>query len=213
LSQPFTVETFDNMPLVSPSKLSTRPVYSFLKRSFDLFFAIMGVVIGMALFPLIALAIGLESRGPIFFTQFRMGLRNSTFKMIKFRTMYSDLCGDAVTPSAPGDMRVTRVGKFLRKTSLDELPQMINVLRGEMSLVGPRPEMPFIVEAYDDLQIQRLSVRPGLTGLWQVSDKRKAPIHENVDYDLYYIQNQSLFLDLTIAVMTFLTMFNFSSTD
>ena len=213
LSQPFTVETFDNMPLVSPSKPSTRPIYSFLKRSFDLFFAIMGVVIGIALLPFIALAIGLESRGPIFFTQFRMGLRNSTFRMVKFRTMYSDKCGDEVTPSAPGDMRVTRVGKFLRKTSLDELPQMINVLRGEMSLVGPRPEMPFIVEGYDDLQIQRLSVRPGITGLWQVSDKRKSPIHENVDYDLYYIQNQSLFLDLTIAVMTFLTMFNFSSTD
>ncbi|MGY8757485.1 MAG: sugar transferase, partial [Phycisphaerales bacterium] len=134
-------------------------------------------------------------------------------RMIKFRTMYLDKCGDEVTPKDSGDMRVTRVGKFLRKTSLDELPQMINVLRGEMSLVGPRPEMPFIVEAYDDLQIQRLSVRPGITGLWQVSDKRKAPIHENVDYDLYYIQNQSLFLDLTIAVMTFLTMFNFSSTD
>ena len=213
LSQPFTVETFDNMPLVSPSKPSARPVYSFLKRSFDLLLAIMGVALGIALFPIIALAIRLESRGPIFFTQFRMGLRNSTFRMIKFRTMYLDKCGDEVTPKDSGDMRVTRVGKFLRKTSLDELPQMINVLRGEMSLVGPRPEMPFIVEAYDDLQIQRLSVRPGITGLWQVSDKRKAPIHENVDYDLYYIQNQSLFLDLTIAVMTFLTMFNFSSTD
>ena len=213
LSQPFTVETFDNMPLVSPSKPSARPVYSFLKRSFDLLFAIMGVALGIVLFPIIALAIRLESRGPIFFTQFRMGLRNSTFRMIKFRTMYLDKCGDEVTPKASGDMRVTRVGKFLRKTSLDELPQMINVLRGEMSLVGPRPEMPFIVEAYDDLQIQRLSVRPGITGLWQVSDKRKAPIHENVDYDLYYIQNQSLFLDLTITVMTFLTMFNFSSTD
>jgi putative colanic acid biosynthesis UDP-glucose lipid carrier transferase len=213
LSQPFTVETFDNMPLVSPSKPSARPVYSSLKRSFDLFFAIMGVALGIVLLPLIALAIRLESRGPIFFTQFRMGLRNSTFRMIKFRTMYPDKCGYEVTPKASGDMRVTRVGKFLRKTSLDELPQMINVLRGEMSLVGPRPEMPFIVEAYDDLQIQRLSVRPGITGLWQVSDKRKAPIHENVDYDLYYIQNQSLFLDLTIVVMTFLTMFNFSSTD
>ena len=90
---------------------------------------------------------------------------------------------------------------------------MINVLRGEMSMVGPRPEMPFIVEGYDDLQIQRLLVRPGITGLWQVSDKRKAPIHENIDYDLYYIQNQSLFLDLTIVAMTFLTIFDFSSTD
>jgi lipopolysaccharide/colanic/teichoic acid biosynthesis glycosyltransferase len=127
--------------------------------------------------------------------------------------MYADQCGDEITPQVTDDQRVTRVGKFLRKTSLDELPQMINVLRGEMSMVGPRPEMPFIVESYDDLQIQRLLVRPGITGLWQVSDKRKAPIHENIDYDLYYIQNQSLFLDLTIVVMTFLTIFDFSSTD
>jgi len=201
------------MPLMSPSNPSARPIYSLLKRSFDLFFAIIGVALGIALLPMIAFAIRIESRGPIFFTQFRMGVRNSTFRMIKFRTMHTDKCGDEVTPQAADDMRVTGVGKFLRKTSLDELPQMINVLRGEMSLVGPRPEMPFIVEEYDDLQIQRLSVRPGLTGLWQVSDKRKAPIHENMDYDLYYIQNQSLFLDLTISVMTFLTIFNFSSTD
>jgi putative colanic acid biosynthesis UDP-glucose lipid carrier transferase len=165
------------------------------------------------LVPFIALAIRIESRGPIFFTHFRMGVRNSTFRMAKFRTMYADKCGDEITPQVTDDRRVTRVGKFLRKTSLDELPQMINVLRGEMSMVGPRPEMPFIVESYDDLQIQRLSVRPGITGLWQVSDKRKAPIHENIDYDLYYIQNQSLFLDLTIVTMTFLTVFDFSSTD
>ena len=213
LSQPFTVETFDNMPLVSPAKPSARPVYSFVKRSFDLSLATIGVVLGIALVPFIALAIRIESRGPIFFTHFRMGVRNSTFRMAKFRTMYADKCGDEITPQVTDDRRVTRVGKFLRKTSLDELPQMINVLRGEMSMVGPRPEMPFIVESYDDLQIQRLSVRPGITGLWQVSDKRKAPIHENIDYDLYYIQNQSLFLDLTIVTMTFLTVFDFSSTD
>ena len=213
LSQPFTVETFDNMPLVSPAKPSARPVYSFIKRSFDLSIATIGVVFGTVLLPFIALAVRIESRGPIFFTQFRMGVRNSTFRMVKFRTMYADKCGDEITPQVTDDQRVTRVGKFLRKTSLDELPQMINVLRGEMSMVGPRPEMPFIVESYDDLQIQRLSVRPGITGLWQVSDKRKAPIHENIDYDLYYIQNQSLFLDLTIVAMTFLTIFDFSSTD
>jgi exopolysaccharide biosynthesis polyprenyl glycosylphosphotransferase len=213
LSQPFNVESIDNMPLISPVKASSRPVYSFVKRSVDLTFALLGVVACIVLLPLIALAIRIESRGPIFFTQFRMGVRNSTFRMIKLRTMYVDKCGDEVTPQADGDNRVTRVGKFLRKTSLDELPQFINVLRGEMALVGPRPEMPFIVERYDDLQIQRLLIRPGITGLWQVSDKRKAPIHENVDYDLYYIQNQSLFLDLTITVLTFTTMLNLSSTD
>lgn len=213
LSQPFNVESIDNMPLISPVKASSRPVYSFVKRSVDLAFALLGVMACIVLLPIIALAIRIESRGPIFFTQFRMGVRNSTFRMIKFRTMYVDKCGDEVTPQVDSDNRVTKVGKLLRKTSLDELPQFINVLRGEMALVGPRPEMPFIVERYNDLQIQRLLIRPGITGLWQVSDKRKAPIHENVDYDLYYIQNQSLFLDLTITVLTFTTMLNISSTD
>ena len=119
LSQPFTVETFDNMPLVSPAKPSARPVYSFIKRSFDLSIATIGVVFGTVLLPFIALAVRIESRGPIFFTQFRMGVRNSTFRMVKFRTMYADKCGDEITPQVTDDQRVTRVGKFLRKTSLD----------------------------------------------------------------------------------------------
>ncbi|MFT7516853.1 MAG: putative colanic acid biosynthesis UDP-glucose lipid carrier transferase [Myxococcota bacterium] len=212
LSRRFTVETFDNMPLISPVELGTRPVYCAIKRGIDLTWAVVGLLVAVVLFPLVALAIRLESPGSIFFTQFRMGVGNSTFRMIKFRTMYADKCGDDVTPQG-SDMRVTKVGRLLRKTSLDELPQLVNILRGEMSLIGPRPEMPFIVENYDKMQMQRLDIRPGITGLWQVSDKRKSPIHENIDYDLYYIQNQSVFLDLTIAVLTFTTVFNMSSTE
>jgi putative colanic acid biosynthesis UDP-glucose lipid carrier transferase len=208
----FNVENFDNMPLIAPSYTGGRPIYEFFKRSVDIFVASLGLLCAAILWPFIALAIKLDSKGPILFTQLRKGVNNTTFRMIKFRTMYSDQCGDAVTPKG-ADARVTFVGRILRKTSLDELPQLMNVLRGEMTLIGPRPEMPFIVDEYEDYQRRRLDARPGITGLWQVSDKRKLPIHEYIDYDLYYIQNRSVFLDLTIAVLTFTTMFNFSSTD
>ena len=97
---------------------------------------------------------------------------------------------------------MTRVGRFLRRTSLDELPQLWNVLRGEMSLVGPRPELPWVVERYESWQRQRLAVLPGITGWWQVSGRGELPLHENVEYDLYYIQNYSPLLDLTILLRT-----------
>ena len=101
-----------------------------------------------------------------------------------------------------GDPRVTGVGRFLRRTSLDELPQLWNVLRGEMSLVGPRPELPWVVERYESWQRQRLAVLPGMTGWWQVNGRSELPMHENVEYDLYYIQNYSPMLDLTILIRT-----------
>jgi lipopolysaccharide/colanic/teichoic acid biosynthesis glycosyltransferase len=100
------------------------------------------------------------------------------------------------------DRRITRFGRFLRRTSLDELPQLLNVLRGEMSLVGPRPEMPFLVEEYDTSQRERLRVTPGITGLWQLSADRALPIHENLGYDLYYIRSRGFFLDLAILIHT-----------
>jgi lipopolysaccharide/colanic/teichoic acid biosynthesis glycosyltransferase len=116
--------------------------------------------------------------------------------------MHWNKCSDGVSPGSPTDSRITRVGRWLRKTSLDELPQFINILRGEMALVGPRPEMPFIVNTYTARQRQRLSVRPGLTGLWQISADRCLPIHENIQYDLYYIKNRSVFMDIAILFHT-----------
>jgi len=106
------------------------------------------------------------------------------------------------SPQSPNDPRITRVGRFLRRTSLDELPQLLNVLQGSMSLVGPRPEMPFIVESYSDKHRQRLCIKPGLTGLWQLSGDRAFLIHENLEYDLYYIQNRNVFMDLAILLHT-----------
>jgi lipopolysaccharide/colanic/teichoic acid biosynthesis glycosyltransferase len=107
-----------------------------------------------------------------------------------------------VAPRAASDPRVTEYGKWLRATSIDELPQLLNVLRGEMSLVGPRPEMPFIVDGYDEWQRRRLAVKPGITGLWQILGRKDLPMHENLQYDFYYIRNRSLALDVSILLRT-----------
>jgi putative colanic acid biosynthesis UDP-glucose lipid carrier transferase len=115
-----------------------------------------------------------------------MGKGGRIFKLYKFRTMVADTDPYEVNPIDQYDIRITRVGRFLRKTSLDEMPQIINVVKGEMSFVGPRPEMPFIVKQYDEIHKERLKVLPGITGLWQLSGDRKKAIHENMDYDLYY---------------------------
>jgi lipopolysaccharide/colanic/teichoic acid biosynthesis glycosyltransferase len=122
--------------------------------------------------------------------------------MYKFRTMRLTTAAYAYSPQESSDPRITSVGKFLRKTSLDELPQLLNILQGSMSLVGPRPEMPFIVENYNQRHRQRLQVKPGLTGLWQLSGDRAFLIHENIEYDLYYIQHRNFFMDLAILLHT-----------
>ena len=107
-----------------------------------------------------------------------------------------------MAPKTGEDPRITRLGKILRATSLDELPNLINVILGEMSLVGPRPEMPFIVDTYEEWQLKRLDVKPGVTGLWQILGRKDLPLHENLEYDFYYIKNRSLSLDLSILVRT-----------
>jgi len=123
--------------------------------------------------------------------------------MYKFRTMYTDTARYQHSPTDSEDPRITKVGKFLRRSSFDEFPQLVNVIRGEMSLVGPRPEMPFIVEQYTPLQNQRLRVIPGITGLWQISADRAFLIHESIECDLYYIRNKSFFMDIAILLHTF----------
>ena len=124
------------------------------------------------------------------------------FYIYKFRTMHMDVDPYCVKPRTLEDSRLTSVGKFLRVSCLDELPQFINVLKGDMSIVGPRPEMPFIVESYGPLEAQRLLVKPGLTGLWQIYGTRKQPIHENIHYDFEYIRNRNMLLDVSILIKT-----------
>lgn len=196
---------FNGFPMVSLGKGGARAGGGMIKRLIDLVVAACGLLLLMPALAAIGYAIRKDSPGPILFSQERVGLDGKHFTMYKFRTMFMDVPRYGYTPMQADDPRITRVGRFLRRTSLDELPQLFNVLNGTMSLVGPRPEMPFIVEnEYDDFLRERLRAKPGITGVWQISADRNRQIHEDISYDLFYIENQSLLLDLIILVRTVL---------
>jgi exopolysaccharide biosynthesis polyprenyl glycosylphosphotransferase len=184
-----------------------------LKRSFDLVVASALLVLSAPFLALIALLIKLDSRGPAVFRQQRVGENGRLFGMFKFRTMVAEAeAHDRELVRATedghlihkhqGDPRVTRLGRVLRRFSLDELPQFLNVILGDMSLVGPRPELPWLVEMYDPWQRRRFAVPQGLTGWWQINGRSDKPMHLNTDDDLYYVYNYSLWLDIQILVRT-----------
>ncbi len=184
-----------------------------VKATIDRLGALVGLLLAAPLMLLTAVAIKLESRGPVFFKQVRSGLNGKTFKLYKFRTMCADAehKKDALTNrnemngpvfKIADDPRVTRIGRFLRKYSIDEVPQFINVLRGDMSLVGPRPPLPKEVSEYDPWQHRKLSVRPGVTCLWQVNGRNQIDFDEWMRLDLEYIDNWSLWLDAKILART-----------
>lgn len=202
LSHSVRIETVDSIPLITRTDRKPGWLYAAGKRAIDVTVALIVLVIGAPFFLIPALLIKRESPGPVFFLQKRVGRDGKLFQMIKFRTMHAHMSGDAPKPKSGRDPRITNIGRWLRRYSLDELPQFLNVLRGEMSVVGPRPEMPFIVNAYGPLERERLTVKPGLTGLWQISYARGEAIHENLEYDIYYIEHQSLLLDVVIIALT-----------
>jgi sugar transferase (PEP-CTERM system associated) len=177
-----------------------------LRRGFNIALALLGLLLSLPLAVVTALAIKLESRGPIFYTQERVGKNGEPFTMIKFRSMRADAEQDGPQWSTAGDNRITRVGKFIRKTRLDEIPQFINVLRGELSFVGPRAERPFFVEQLSEIipfYSQRHLVEPGLTGWAQVNYGYGSSVEDAIQkfqYDLYYIKNASLLFDLWILL-------------
>ena len=199
-----------------------------LKRTFDLIVAALAIVLLLPVWLLIALLIKLASKGPVFYTQERVGMDGRLFLLYKFRTMKAGadpelhreyqkafIAGRAEanigndnkpTYKLLADPRITRIGKLLRRTSLDEVPQLLNVLLGDMSIVGPRPPIPYEVEAYELWHRKRLDMKPGLTGLWQVSGRNRLPFEEMVRLDLFYIENWSLLLDLKIILRTGLVM-------
>lgn len=176
--------------------------YAVAKRTTDVMISSLLLLLLSPVHLLIAVLVWLDSPGPVFFIQKRVGLNGKLFDMYKFRSMHTTVPRYGLSPTQSSDTRITAVGRFLRRTSMDELPQLINVLLGNMSLVGPRPEMPFIVRCYNSRQRQRLRVIPGITGLWQLSADRAFPIHENIQYDLSYIQNRTFFMDLAILLHT-----------
>lgn len=176
-------------------------IYRFIKRFLDFSLSMFLMFLFLPLVSIISILTRLDSSGPAIFKHKRVGQNEREFTMFKFRSMYSNSSPYDYKPKA-NDGRITRFGNFLRASGLDEVPQLLNVVRGDMSLVGPRPEMPFLVDNYTHKQKERLKVKPGITGFWQISGKTQAPILDNFYYDLYYIQNQSLSLDLKIIVWT-----------
>lgn len=213
VTQRVTVEAVDNVPMLHVSQIRLEGSRAAVKRTVDVLVAAVLLVLTAPVFIVSALAIRLESSGPVFFRQARVGKDGCRFTMLKFRTMVEDaehrLEQVLALNEARGhffkiaqDPRVTGVGRVLRRWSIDELPQLINVLRGDMSLVGPRPPLPREVENYEPWHLRRLRVRPGLTGVWQVSGRADVPFEEAVRMDLFYIENWSLGYDLVIIART-----------
>jgi exopolysaccharide biosynthesis polyprenyl glycosylphosphotransferase len=204
-----TVEDLDGIPVVTLREPALDPLQRLVKRLFDLVVGSIGLVLALPIMGIIALVIKLDSLGPVIFKQQRVGENGRLFNLYKFRTMVCDASELRQETSAGqlihkfyDDPRVTRVGRFLRRTSLDELPQFINVLKGEMSLVGPRPELPWLVDHYQSWQRKRFEVPQGLTGWWQVNGRADKLMHLHTEDDLYYIKNYSLWLDIQILWRT-----------
>ena len=208
-----SVEDFGGMPLITLREPALTDFQRLVKRTFDLVVGTMLTLVALPIMALIAIAIKLDSPGPVIFKQQRVGEKGLLFYMIKFRSMVDgadeyreemiELALDGtIVHKHPDDPRVTRVGRLLRSSSLDELPQLFNVLRGEMSLVGPRPEMPWLVEKYEEWQLKRFTVPQGITGWWQVNGRSDKLMHEHTEEDLFYIKNYSLLFDLQILWRT-----------
>ncbi len=217
------IEQYGDVPVVSVSQAGPSPVKERYKRIFDTVLAVIGIILLLPLLTVIAVIIKLDSSGPVFFRQIRIGKNGVPFTFYKFRSMQlgsdqDQMRKDRVTAfiktkrrSVPSidqstkivnESRVTRSGRWLRRLSLDELPQLLNVVKGDMSLVGPRPCLPYEWEHYEDWHKRRLSVLPGCTGIWQVSGRSVVGFEDMVVLDLYYIQNASVFLDVRLLLKT-----------
>jgi exopolysaccharide biosynthesis polyprenyl glycosylphosphotransferase len=210
------------LPLIHVEKPQYSGAKRFEKRLFDVVFSSTVLLCGLPVLLVVAIAVKFTSKGPIFYRSERIGLDGRAFEMIKFRTMVhgADALVDklvALNVNEGGvlfkmrsDPRVTPVGRFLRKHSIDELPQFINVLKRDMSVVGPRPPLATEVKTYDDYAKRRLLVRPGITGLWQVSGRSDLSWEDSVRLDLFYVENWSMIADLLIAVKTIKVVFSHS---
>jgi lipopolysaccharide/colanic/teichoic acid biosynthesis glycosyltransferase len=184
-----------------------------IKRAFDLFFGLVAIILTLPIMAFSVLMVFLEDGFPVIFRQTRVGKDGQLFEIFKIRTMVKnaeqlqnqveqrDADGNLVRKTKD-DPRVTRLGRLLRRFSLDELPQLFNVLGGTMSIVGPRPEIPYLAEKYEPWQRKRFEVLPGITGWWQVNSRSDRPMYLHIEDDLYYIENYSIWLDLQIIVRT-----------
>ena len=195
-----------------------KKVYRFLKRLTDIIGALIGLILASPILLVVGIIIKLESKGPIVFSQTRVGLDGREFKMYKLRSMVvnaeelkkkleaqNEMSGPMF--KIKDDPRITKVGKFIRKTSIDELPQLVNVLKGDMSLVGPRPSLPKEVQQFEGWMLKRLEVKPGLTCYWQVMGRNNIEFEEWMELDVKYVRERSLWLDIKLIFKTFFVLF------
>ena len=193
-------------------------IYLVVKRVIDITVSILGLIILSPLLLLVAILIKFESKGPIIFTQKRVGFKGNEFNMLKFRSMVvnaeelKDKLKNNNEMSGPmfkmkNDPRVTKIGRFIRKTSIDELPQLINVLKGEMNLVGPRPSLPSEVKQFKPWMLKRLEVKPGLTCYWQIMGRNNIDFEEWMKLDIKYVEKRSVLLDIKLIYKTFFVLF------
>ncbi|MDK0862108.1 sugar transferase [Clostridium perfringens] len=202
----------------SYKKVNNSRFYLFLKRFMDIFVSILGLILLSPILIVVSVLIKLDSKGPVFFSQKRVGLHGKTFNMYKFRSMVvnaeeiKDKLKEQNEMSGPmfkmkNDPRITKIGKFIRKTSIDELPQLLNVLKGEMSLVGPRPSLPKEVKEFEPWMLERLEVKPGITCYWQVMGRNSIGFREWMELDVKYVHERCLSLDLKLIFKTFFVLF------
>lgn len=207
------VEDFSGIPMLDLRAPALSAMDQLVKRGFDLVFAVIAFILALPVFLIVSLLILLFDGYPVFFNQDRVGQNGRHFKIHKFRTMVrnaeniplsslADAVGEDEVHKVRNDPRVTKLGRILRRLSLDELPQLLNVLSGEMSIVGPRPELPGLVEQYERWQRKRLTVPPGITGWWQVNGRSDRMMHLHSEDDIYYVQNYSIWLDFQIILRT-----------
>ena len=201
------------MPMLDLRAPALSEYQRMIKRAFDLAVVLLTLPVTLPVMGIIGLAVALDSQGPVIYKARRVGENGRIFTMHKFRSMVNNTAGELAkigssdsngqyVHKVPNDPRVTRIGRLLRRTSLDELPQLFNVLAGSMSLVGPRPEMPDLVEKYQPWQRKRFTVPQGITGWWQVNGRSDRPMHLHTEDDLYYVQHYSLWLDIQILLRT-----------
>jgi exopolysaccharide biosynthesis polyprenyl glycosylphosphotransferase len=195
------IDLIDDLPLVRLGRERVSPLYEPMKRAMDIAIASVGLVLSAPLLAFVCWRLRRSGASPLFAHE-RIGRDGKAFRMYKLRTLRDDVTPYEAAPRGADDPRITPYGAWLRASSIDEIPQLWNVLRGEMSMVGPRPEMPFIVSRYDEWQRRRLAVKPGITGLWQILGRKDLPMHENLQYDFYYIRNRSLAQDVSILLRT-----------
>lgn len=196
-----------------------KPIYDFVKRVFDIVCSLIGLIVLSPVFIIISILIKTTSEGPVFFAHKRVGKGGKTIKIYKFRSMVTN-AEELIKQFTPeqkaeyernfkleNDPRVTKVGKFMRKTSLDELPQLINILKGDISIVGPRPVMDVETQIYGNYRNMLLSVKPGLTGFWAANGRSHTTYTRRRAMEIYYVKNRSVLLDLKIIFKTFISVF------